>query len=364
VRLKVAVLPGDGIGPEVTAQALRVLNLVAESRGYDITCREFPIGAAAIRQLGRALPAETLDACTRADAVLLGAVGDPACDHLPRAERPEAALLTLRDALGVFANLRPARTEPALLDATPYRPEYVAGADVLIVRELLGGLYYGRPRALSAGEAHNTMRYTRDEIVRVARVGFEQAQNRRGFLTSVDKANVLETSQLWRRTVNEVAADYPDVRLEHMYVDACALRLATEPTHFDVIVTENLFGDILSDQAGALAGSIGMLPSASIGGRVGLYEPVHGSAPDIAGTNRANPFGAIGSVAMLLRHTAGLTREADWVEVAIRVVLDNGLRPADLAGRRHRPSSTLELGDAVVHALEELIDYQHAYHAV
>jgi 3-isopropylmalate dehydrogenase len=364
VHVNIAVLPGDGIGPEVTAQALRVLGVLAEARGYDFRWREYPIGATAIRQYGKALPDATLEACVSADAVLLGAVGDPAFDHLPREQRPEAALLALRDALGVFANLRPARTEPALVDATPYRPEYVAGADVLIVRELLGGLYYGRPRALSDHEAHNTMRYTRDEIVRVARVGFEQAQRRRGLLTSVDKANVLETSQLWRSTVRELAAAYPDVRLEHMYVDACAMRLAMEPTRFDVIVTENLFGDILSDQAAALAGSIGMLPSASIGGRVGLYEPVHGSAPDIAGTNRANPFGAIGSVAMLLRHSARLTREAELVEEAVRAVLDSGLRPADLACRGTRAASTQELGDAVMYALEELIDHQHAYHAV
>jgi 3-isopropylmalate dehydrogenase len=364
VRLRVVVLPGDGIGPEVIAQALRVLELVADARGYDLACREFPIGATAIRQHGRALPDATLQACKSADAVLLGAVGDPAFDHLPREQRPEAGLLALRDALGVFANLRPARTEPALIDATPYRPEYVAGADVLIVRELLGGLYYGTPRALTALEAHNTMRYTREEIARVARIGFEQAAQRRGRLTSVDKANVLETSQLWRRTVSEIAAEYPEVRLEHMYVDACAMRLAVEPTHFDVILTENMFGDILSDQAAALAGSIGMLPSASLGGLAGLYEPVHGSAPDIARTNRANPFGAIGSVAMLLRHSAHLTREADLVETAVRTVLDSGLRPADLARRRERASSTQELGDAVTYALEELIDHQHAYHAV
>ena len=364
MRVNITVLPGDGIGPEVTAQALRVLGLLADARGHDFRWREHPIGGTAIRQHGQALPDTTLEACISADAVLLGAVGDPAFDHLPREQRPEAALLSLRDALGVFANLRPARTEPALVDATPYRPEHVAGADVLIVRELLGGLYYGRPRGVSDHDAHNTMRYTRDEIVRVARVGFEQARMRRGFLTSVDKANVLETSQLWRRTVRELAADYPDVRLEHMYVDACAMRLAMEPTRFDVIVTENMFGDILSDQAAALAGSIGMLPSASIGGRVGLYEPVHGSAPDIAGTNRANPFGAIGSVAMLLRYSARLTREAELVEEAVRLVLDSGLRPADLAWHSQRPASTQELGDAVVYALEELIDRQHAYHAV
>jgi 3-isopropylmalate dehydrogenase len=362
--LNIAVLPGDGIGPEVTAQATRVLQLVTQACGHELEMREHPIGAIAIRQQGAALPERTLEACLASDAVLLGAVGDPSADHLPRAERPEAGLLRLREALGTFANLRPARTESALLDATPYRPEHVAGADVLIVRELLGGLYYGQPRAVTRDSAENTMRYTRDEIARVAHVAFAQARERRRFLTSVDKANVLETSQLWRRTVTDVSRDYPDVRVEHMYVDACAMRLAMEPTHFDVIVTENLFGDILSDQAAALAGSIGMLASASIGGRVGLYEPVHGSAPTIAGHNEANPFGAIGSAALLLRHSAGLTREADLIDDAVRAVLDAGIRPADLAWRGRHASSTSEIGEAVVYALGELIDRQHAYHAV
>ena len=364
MRLKIAVLPGDGIGPEVITQATRVLQLVADACGHEFDTQEFAVGANAIHQYGVALPDATRAACIAADAVLLGAVGDPSVDHVPRAERPEAALLNLRQTLGTFANLRPARTEAALLDATPFRPEHVAGADVLIVRELLGGLYYGQPRGITSESAYNTMRYSREEIERVAHVAFQQARDRRGLLTSVDKANVLETSQLWRHTVTALASEYPDVRVEHMYVDACAMRLAMEPSRFDVIVTENLFGDILSDQAASLAGSLGMLPSASIGGRVGLFEPVHGSAPDIAGRDQANPFGAIGSVAMLLRHGAGLAREADLVEDAVRTVLDAGLRPADLAWRRHRAASTTEIGDAVVHALGELIDHQHAYHAV
>ncbi len=359
MRLTIAVLPGDGIGPEVTRQATRVLQRIGEGCGHEFACAEFPIGGAAIRETGQSLPAPTLQACLASSAVLLGAVGDPAFDHLPPEDRPESALLKLRGALGGFANLRPARTLPALVGATPFRPERVAGADILIVRELLGGLYFGHPRGGNASEAFNTMRYSRAEIVRVARVAFEQARDRRRLVTSVDKANVLETSRLWRETVREVAAAYPDVRLEHIYVDACALRLALEPTHFDVVLTENLFGDILSDQAAAVAGSIGMLPSASIGGRVDMYEPVHGSAPDLAGRNRANPIGAIASVAMLLRHTAGLAREADLVERAIEHVLDAGLRPADLAIPGGRASSTAEIGDAVTHALEELIDHQH-----
>ncbi len=364
MRLTIAVLPGDGIGPEVMTEAMRVLSLVGEACGHEFDGRECPIGGTALRQSGVALPPATLEACTRSQAVLLGAVGDPAFDHLDPAERPEAALLTLRRALGGFANLRPARAEPALLDATPYRPERVAGADVLIVRELLGGLYFGRPRGIVGQEAFNTLRYTRDEVVRVARVAFEQARKRRALVTSVDKANVLETSRLWRSTVDDIAREYPDVRLEHMFIDACAMRLAIEPTHFDVILTDNLFGDILSDQAAALAGSIGMLPSASIGGRVDLYEPVHGSAPTLAGQNRANPFGAIATVAMMLRLTADLPREADLIETAIGQVLETGLRPADLATANERAASTSEVGDAVVNTLGELIDHQHAYHAV
>jgi 3-isopropylmalate dehydrogenase len=364
MQLTIAVLPGDGIGPEVTTQATRVLQRVAEIFGHGLDVREFVIGAKAIRDDGVALPAATLEGCLASSAVLLGAVGDPSVDGLPRAQRPEAGLLRLRQELGAYANLRPARTEPALVEATPYRAETVAGADLLIVRELLGGLYYGEPRAITAEAAYNTMRYSREEIVRVARTAFEQARARRGLLTSVDKANVLETSQLWRSTVVEVASEYPDVRTEHLYVDACAMRLALEPTRFDVIVTENLFGDILSDQAAAVAGSLGMLPSASIGGRVGLFEPVHGSAPDIAGRNRANPLGAIASAALLFRYGAGLAQEADLVDRAITAVLDAGLRPFDLARQGQRAASTTEIGDAVLQAITELSDRDHAYHAV
>jgi 3-isopropylmalate dehydrogenase len=347
VRVKIVLLPGDGIGPEVIAQAKRVLTLIADSRDHEFSIEEYPIGAVAIREHGVALPAETLQACTRANAVLLGAVGDPSCDHLPREQRPEAGLLALRAALGSFANLRPARTEPALVNATPYKPECVAGADVLIVRELLGGLYYGSPRGVTRESAHNTMRYSRDEIARVVRVAFEQARTRRLFLTSVDKANVLETSQLWRSTVNEIAPEYPDVRVEHMYVDACAMRLAIEPKRFDVIVTENLFGDILSDQAAALAGSIGMLPSASIGGRVGLFEPVHGSAPDIAGRGIANPIGQVWSGAMMLDHF-GERAAAQAIERAIAEVLaEGGTRTPDLGGN----AGTKDLGAAIAAAI-------------
>jgi 3-isopropylmalate dehydrogenase len=363
VGLKIVVLPGDGIGPEVTRQAVRALRIVADSAHHSISFEEHPIGAGAIHRFGTALPDATLDACLKADAVLLGAVGAPGFDALPPSERPEGGLLKLRRALGAFANLRPARCDDALIAATPYRPEVVRGADVLIVRELLGGLYFGEPRAWNGDYAFNTMRYTRGEVERVARVAFSEARQRRKLVTSVDKANVIEVSQLWRTTITEMAQDFPDVRLEHMYVDACAMKLAVDPLHFDVIVTENLFGDILSDQAAAIAGSIGMLPSASIGGRVDLYEPVHGSAPDIAGRDIANPFGAIASAAMLLRHTAKLPYEAMLLDHAVQQVLGMGLRPADVCDSASS-FSTSEIGEAVEQMLVELIDYRHAYHAV
>lgn len=364
MTLRIVALPGDGIGPEVTAQAVRVLRAIAAFRRQEIQIAEHAIGGAAIRQYGTALPDETLRACREADAVLLGAVGDPTFDDSPPARRPEAALLALRAALGGFANLRPAVCYEPLAACSPLKSERVRGADVLIVRELLGGLYYGMPRGSDTASGWNTMRYTRDEIARVARVGFEQARVRRKRLTSVDKANVLETSRLWRDTVNAVHAEYPDVTLEHVFVDACAMRLATDPRSFDVIVTENLFGDILSDEAAAIAGSLGVLASGTIGGGVGIFEPVHGSAPDIAGRHVANPLGAIASAAMLLRHAGGMEREAADIEQAIRDVLDRGYRTRDIALEGERWITTEEMGEAVEHALAEAIEYHHAYHAV
>jgi 3-isopropylmalate dehydrogenase len=364
--IRIALLPGDGIGPEVTAQAARVLRAVGALRGHDIQLSEHLIGGAAIRSTGTALPEATRRACRESDAVLLGAVGDPAFDDRPPADRPEAGLLALRLALGGFANLRPAICHEALAACSPLKSERVRGADILTVRELLGGLYYGTPRGIDArgDSAWNTMRYTRGEIVRVARVAFEQARLRRGHVTSVDKANVLETSRLWRATVEEVHTEYPDVALDHMFVDACAMRLATDPCRFDVLLTENLFGDVLSDEAAAIAGSLGVLASATIGGGVGIFEPVHGSAPDIAGTGVANPIGAIASAAMLLRHAAGLASEADDVENAIRTALDRGYRTRDLALVGERSVSTAEMGEAIEHAVAEVIDQRHAYHAV
>ncbi len=367
--MKITVLPGDGIGPEVTAEAVRVLRAVAAIHDHKFEFVERPIGGVAIKQTGSPLPSLTLDACLAGDAVLLGAVGAPEYDSQPPNRRPEAGLLLLRRALGGFANLRPAISYDAIESASPLRSEIARGADILIVRELLGGLYFGEPRGFfsSNGEsaARNTMVYSVAEIERVARIAFEAALKRRRKVTSVDKANVLETSQLWRQTVSRVALDYPEVTLDHLYVDACAMHLIMTPLRFDVILTENLFGDILSDEAAAITGSLGMLPSASIGGAVGLYEPVHGSAPDIAGRGLANPFGAIASAAMMLRYTGHLEQEAEEIEEAIRVVLKAGYRTPDIGGEGTRHvAKTSEIGQLVCDAVDELADMRHDYHAV
>jgi 3-isopropylmalate dehydrogenase len=372
MKKKITLLPGDGIGPEVIREAVRVLRTVEEAYGHTFDFVEYAIGAAAIRQHGSPLPRKTLDACLASDAVLLGAVGSPEFDGLPTDQRPEAGLLALRKALGGFANLRPVVAYDALTDCSPLRPESVRGADILIVRELLGGLYFSEPRGRTedavTGEVSvcNTMRYSTSEIERVARIGFEVARTRRGMVTSVDKANVLETSQLWREVVSRVALDYPQVRLEHLYVDACAMHLITNPLRFDVILTENLFGDILSDEAAVISGSLGLLASATIGGCVDLYEPVHGSAPDIAGRSVANPIGAIASAAMLLRHTAGLEAEAVDIESAISEVLGLGNRTADLVrrGKDVRIVSTTEMGTLVAQMVSDRVDRRHPYHAV
>jgi len=368
MKLKITVLEGDGIGPEVTREALRVLRTIGGIYGHRFEFSEHLIGGAAIRKHDSPLPTSTLDACLASDAVFLGAVGSPEFDALPAHKRPEAGLLLLRQALGDYANLRPAISYDAIAAASPLRPEIVAGADILIVRELLGGLYFGDPRGVINDNGHtraaNTMSYSVAEIERVARVAFAAAAKRRGKVTSVDKANVLETSQLWRQTVTRIAKDYPEVELDHLYVDACAMHLITTPQRFDVILTENLFGDILSDEAAVITGSLGMLGSASIGGEVGLFEPVHGSAPDIAGKGIANPFGAIASAALLLRYVGDLAQEAETVEEAIRSVLKAGYRTRDIMAAPGFLVSTSEVGQLVTEAIAEIADRRHAYHAV
>jgi 3-isopropylmalate dehydrogenase len=370
MNLKIAVLAGDGIGPEVTHEATQILKAAAEFGGHEFTFTEALIGGVAITANGTPLPQTTIDISLESDAVLLGAVGDNKFNHLTPDKRPEAGLLQIRQELGGFANLRPSVAYPALAENSPLRPEVTKGADILFVRELLGGLYFGQPRwwnkeGNGGGEAINTMRYTRDEVVRVARVAFELAQKRRKKLTSVDKANVLECSQLWRATVDSLKGDYPDVTVEHQLVDSMAMHLMNIPRNFDVVLTENLFGDILSDESGVITGSLGMLPSATIGGKVNLYEPVHGSAPDIAGTGKANPLGAILTAAMVLRHSGGLEEEAVAIEAAVAKVLEAGHRTADIArGNTAANVTTQEMGKLVHQALAESIDRQQSLHAV
>jgi 3-isopropylmalate dehydrogenase len=364
MHLKILILPGDGIGPEVTGEAVRVLRHVAARRGHTLDLKEGLLGGAAIHRTGAPFPAETAELALACDATLLGAVGLPEFDTAPPERRPEKGLLGIRKTLGVFANLRPVKAYKALLDSSPLKNAIVDGTDLIIVRELTGGIYYGTPRGISGDgpdeRAVNTEVYTRGEIERVARVAFELARHRRRKLASVDKSNVLEVSQLWRRVVTELADEYPDVTLEHILVDNCAMQLILNPRRFDVLVMGNMFGDILSDEGAVLAGSIGMLPSASLGARrpsgawTGLYEPVHGSAPDIAGQGKANPLAAIGSVAAMLEYSFGLKEEAAAINRAIEAVLDSGRVTADLkpAGP---PATTAEVGQAVCQALDSLL---------
>ena len=348
MQLRVTSLPGDGIGPEVTSQAICVLEEAAGGFGHDLELDEKEIGGAALEKFGNPLPDSTVQACLASQAVLLGAVGSPAFDQNPRDLRPEAGLLRLRQELGAFANLRPAVFYPALAACSPLREEIVKGTDILIVRELLGGLYFCEPRSIEgapgARHALNTMRYGEPEIERIARVAFQLAQTRRRRLLSIDKSNVLECSRLWREVVTRIAGDFSDVQLSHMYVDSAAMSLVLRPAEFDVILTENMFGDILSDEIGGVVGSLGLLASASIGGAVGLYEPIHGSAPDIAGEGVANPLGAILSIALMLRHTFHLSKEAECVEAGVTSTLMGGFRTRDLARPGERTVSTEEMG--------------------
>ena len=350
MEANLVVLGGDGVGPEVTREAVACLQAVAAAFGHTFHFEHALIGGAAVNACGDPLPEQTLALCHAADAVLLGAVGGPAWDQHPREQRPESGLLRLRQALGLYANLRPVTVHPALEDASPVKPEIVRGTDLMIVRELSGGLYFGEPRSFSPERAVNTLPYTREEILRVARVAFDLARQRRRKLVSVDKANVLETSRLWRQVVEELAAEYPEVAVQHAYVDSFAMALVARPRDFDVVLTENLFGDILSDEAAVLAGSLGLLPSASLGGTVGLYEPIHGSAPDLAGQDKANPIGTILSAAMLLRHALGLTEEAAALEAAVDRTLHEGHGTGDLHGAKHR-HGTASLGAVIRAAL-------------
>lgn len=353
---KIASLPGDGIGPEVNAQALAVLKAVAGKYGFAIADSEALIGGAAIDAVGIPLPGETVELCKASDAVLLGAVGGPKWDNLPGGKRPEKGILGIRAALELFANLRPAMVYPALRSASPLKDEILGdGLDILVVRELTGGIYFGergRREVDGAPAAFDTEQYTTPEIERIARVAFGLAGKRGGRLCSVDKANVLESSRLWRETVVRVATGYPDVELSHMYVDNAAMQLVRNPRQFDVVVTSNIFGDILSDEASQITGSIGMLPSASLGaGSLGLYEPIHGSAPDIAGRDMANPLAAILSAAMLLRYSLEQSAAADAVEAAVGKVLDSGARTADIAMAGEVVVGTAAMGERVIAAL-------------
>lgn len=346
-ELTIAVLPGDGIGPEVTAEAVRVLRAVGERFGVRFATPHFSVGAAGVAAGGEPLPAATRAGVCAADAVLLGAVGDPAADRLPRPLRPEAGLLALRALLGAYANLRPIAVHPALVHCSPLKPDRLRDVDLLIVRELTGGLYYGEPRGTDGRTAVNTLTYTAAEIERVARIGYEAARRRRGRLTSVDKANVLEVSQLWRDTVTRVGREYPDVELEHLYVDYAAMRLVADPASFDVLLTENMFGDILSDEAAVLAGSLGLLPSASLGAGPGLFEPIHGSAPTLADQGVANPIGAIASAALLLRYGLNLHEPADAIDQAIRRTIHEGARTRDIARPGDPVLGTRDMGERI-----------------
>ncbi len=352
IEATIAVLPGDGIGPEVMREGLKILEAVGERYGHRFRFNEVLVGGASIDAYGFPLTDEALSACEKSDAVYLAAVGGPKWDGLEPERRPEKALLGLRKALGLYANLRPAKVEPALIEASTLKPEVLQGVDVLVVRELTGGLYFGQPRGrepLGTGKVRvvDTLVYTTEEIERVVQVAFEAARKRRKKVTSIDKANVLESSRLWREIATEVGKKYPDVTLEHMLVDNAAMQLIRNPRQFDVIVTENMFGDILSDEAAMLTGSLGMQPSASLGGKVAMYEPSHGSAPDIAGQGKANPLATILSGAMMLRYSFGLESEARAVEAAVERVLAGGYRTADIAQPATILVNTREMGDQV-----------------
>ncbi|MBO8442698.1 MAG: 3-isopropylmalate dehydrogenase [Spirochaetes bacterium] len=354
MKLEIALIPGDGIGPDIVREAVKVLQTVCDKAGHSLKTKSLLAGGAAIDATGKPLPEETLEEAKASQSVLLGAVGGPKWDAVPGELRPEKALLGLRGGLGLFCNLRPALLYSQLADACPLRRESVEGGlDIMVVRELTGGIYFGE-RGRTADGAYDTMSYTKGEVERIARKAFEIAMKRSKRLTSVDKANILETSRLWRATVDEVARDYPEVAVNHLYVDNAAMQLVRNPRQFDVILTENMFGDILSDEASMVTGSIGMLPSASLrADSFGMYEPIHGSAPDIAGQDKANPLATVLSVAMMLRYSLGMGEEASLVEKAVDKVLDEGLRTADIYTEGTKLCGTRAMGDALVQAVKE-----------
>jgi 3-isopropylmalate dehydrogenase len=344
----IALIKGDGIGPEIVDEATKVLDAIASSEGFDIQYNELLMGGCAYDITGDPLPKETIDASINSDAVLFGAIGGERWDSLPREKRPESGLLRFRKELGVYANLRPAVVYDELINASSLKPEVVKGVDLMVVRELIGGIYFGEPKGREGDKAYNTMVYTRSEIVRIAHTAFKIAMERGKRVCSIDKANVLDVSQMWRETVEEVAKEYPEVTLSHMYVDNAAMQLIRDPKQFDVMLTGNIFGDILSDEASMLSGSIGLLPSASVGAKIGVYEPIHGSAPDIAGQGIANPIATIASASMMLRFALGETNAADRVDAAIKQALSEGYRTQDIADYGAKEvCSTSEMGSII-----------------
>ena len=351
-EFNIAVFPGDGIGPEVIAEAIKIIKIIESKLGLKINLNEALVGGAGYEATGHPLPDATLDTAKKADGVLLGAVGGPKWEAIDFSLRPERALLGLRSSLGLYANLRPARIFPALLDASTLKPEVVDGLDLLVVRELTGGIYFGEPRGMGNNDkghrhAFNTLIYSEPEIQRIGKIAFDVARKRNGRVCSVDKANVLEATGFWREVVTKLHAEYSDVELSHMYVDNCAMQLVRNPNQFDVILTTNMFGDILSDEASMLTGSIGMLPSASLGEKYSMYEPIHGSAPDIAGKSIANPIGIILSAALMLEYSFGLFKEAEAINRAVNTVLEMGYRSADITSEKGKFISTSEMGDLI-----------------
>jgi 3-isopropylmalate dehydrogenase len=357
-KFKIALLPGDGIGPEVIQEAVKILNIVGSKLNLTLETEQVPVGGAGYEATGHPLPEESLNAAKNADAVLLGAVGGPKWENIDFSLRPERALLGLRKSLQLYANLRPAKIFPALLEASTLKREVVEGLDILVVRELTGGIYFGEPRGVETladgtRKGVNTLVYTEPEIERIAKIAFQVAGKRNKKVLSVDKANVLECTGLWREVVTRVHEDYADIELNHMYVDNCAMQLVRDPNQFDVIVTTNMFGDILSDEASMLTGSIGMLPSASVGGETGMYEPIHGSAPDIAGQGKANPLATILSVGMMFKYSFDNEQVESWIENAVESVLNQGVRTPDIMSKGMKEVGTTEMGDLVAEELEK-----------